>query len=586
MRRFLPYLWPKDQPGLRLRISFALVLVLVSKSVQLSMGFVYAAAINRMQPGLESGAAIAIALVAAYAGARFAGVLFDNLRNIVFERVGQDATRRLAVNVFAHLHALSLRFHLSRRTGAVTKVIERGTKSIDTMLYFLLFNIAPTVVELAAVTVIFWTKFGLGLVTATLTMVVVYIIFTQRITDWRNKLRVEMNDLDTATVSRSVDSLLNYETVKYFNAEARETEQYARVAKRYADAAVKSENSLALLNVGQSLITNLMMAGAMGFTVWGWSIGRFNTGDVVLVNTLLAQLFRPLDLLGMVYRTIRQGLIDMEAMFNLIDTPAEVLDKPDAPALSVSGGAVGFDDVRFAYEADRPILNGVSFSIASGKTLAVVGPSGAGKSTLARLLYRFYDVTAGRIMIDNQDIRDVTQSSLRNAIGIVPQDTVLFNDTIGYNIGYGREGATQDAIEKAARGAAIHGFIAAQPQQYETPVGERGLKLSGGEKQRVAVARTLVKDPPILILDEATSALDSRTEAEIQDTLMEVAQQRTTIVIAHRLSTIVDADEIVVLDAGRVAERGTHTVLLRKNGLYAEMWARQQAESDEDAEAA
>lgn len=586
MRRFLPYLWPKGLPGLRARIVAALSLVLVSKGVQLSMGFVYAAAINRMKPGLEPAAALAIALVAAYAGARFASVLFDNLRNIVFERVGQDATRRLAVNVFSHLHALSLRFHLSRRTGAVTKVIERGTKSIDTMLYFLLFNIAPTVVELAAVALIFWTKFGLGLVAATLIMVVAYIVFTQRITDWRNKLRVEMNELDTATVSRSVDSLLNYETVKYFNAEARETEQYARVAKRYADAAVKSENSLALLNVGQSLITNLMMAGAMGFTVWGWSKGRFSTGDVVLVNTLLAQLFRPLDVLGMVYRTIKQGLIDMEAMFSLIDTPAEIVDKQGAPALAVSGGSVAFEDVRFSYDPDRPILNGVSFAIAPGRTLAVVGPSGAGKSTLARLLFRFYDVTGGSITIDGQDIREVSQSSLRAAIGIVPQDTVLFNDTIGYNIGYGREGAAQEDIEKAARGAAIHGFIAAQPQQYATPVGERGLKLSGGEKQRVAIARTLVKDPPILILDEATSALDSRTEAEIQDTLDRVSEQRTTIVIAHRLSTVVDADEIVVLDAGRVAERGSHAMLLRKNGLYAEMWARQQAESDEGADAA
>lgn len=586
MRRFLPYLWPRDHPALRARIIAALSLVLVSKAVQMSMGFLYAAAINRMKPGLEAAASIAIALVLAYAGARFAGVLFDNLRNIVFERVGQDATRRLAVNVFAHLHELSLRFHLSRRTGAVTKVIERGTKSIDTMLYFLLFNIAPTIVELAAVIVIFWTKFGIGLVGATLAMVVAYIVFTQRITDWRNQLRAEMNDLDTATVSRSVDSLLNYETVKYFNAERREAEQYGRVAKRYADAAVKSENSLALLNVGQSLITNLMMAGAMGFTVWGWSKGRFNTGDVVLVNTLLAQLFRPLDMLGMVYRTVKQGLIDMEAMFGLIDTPAEITDKAGASSLTVTGGGVAFEDVCFSYERDRPILNGVSFAIAPGKTLAVVGPSGAGKSTLARLLFRFYDVTGGRILIDGQDIRDVTQASLRAAIGIVPQDTVLFNDTIGYNIGYGREGATQAAIETAARGAAIHSFIAAQPQQYNTPVGERGLKLSGGEKQRVAIARTLVKDPPILILDEATSALDSRTEAEIQDTLTEVSEQRTTVIIAHRLSTIVDADEIVVLDAGRIAERGNHAALLRKNGLYAEMWARQQAESDEDAEAA
>jgi ATP-binding cassette, subfamily B, heavy metal transporter len=586
MRRFLPYLWPKDQPGLRLRIVLAMLLVVASKAVQLSMGFVYGAAIDRMKPGLEAGVTLAIGLVVAYAGGRFAGVLFDNFRNIIFERVGQDATRRLAINVFAHLHDLSLRFHLNRRTGAVTKVIERGTKSIDTMLYFLLFNIAPTVIELAAVTIIFWTKFGVGLVTATMVMVVAYILFTQRVTDWRTKLRVEMNELDTATVSRSVDSLLNYETVKYFNAEAREVDHYGRVAGKYAVAAVKSENSLALLNIGQSLITNLMMAGAMGFTVWGWAQGRFTTGDVVIVNTLLAQLFRPLDLLGMVYRNIKQGLIDMEAMFKLIDTPAEVVDKPGAPGLVVNGGALAFDNVSFAYEADRPILNGVSFSVPAGGKLAVVGPSGAGKSTLARLIYRFYDVTGGRILIDGQDLRDVTQSSLRGSIGIVPQDTVLFNDSIGYNIGYGREGATQDVVEAAARGAAIHNFIAAQPQQYETQVGERGLKLSGGEKQRVAIARTLVKDPPILILDEATSALDSRTEAEIQATLDRVSQRRTTIMIAHRLSTIVDADEIIVLEAGRVAEQGTHAGLLRKNGLYAEMWARQQAEREEAAVAA
>jgi len=583
MRRFIPYLWPKDYPGLRLRIVIALTLVLVSKGIQISMGFLYGAAIDRMKPGLEAGVTLAIALVVAYAGARFAGVLFDNLRNVVFERVGQDATRRLAEHVFAHLHKLSLRFHLSRRTGAVTKVIERGTKSIDVMLYFLLFNIAPTVVELAAVMIIFGTKFSMGLVIATAVMVVTYILFTQRVTDWRNALRVEMNELDTATVARSVDSLLNYETVKYFNAEKRETEIYARVARRYADAAVKSENSLAWLNVGQSFVTNLMMAGAMGYTVWGWSKGEFTSGDVVLVNTLLAQLFRPLDLLGMVYRTVRQGLTDMAAMFDLIDTEAEVRDRPDAKPLVISGGALSFEDVSFAYEADRPILKGVSFAVPAGRSMAVVGPSGAGKSTLARLIYRFYDVTEGHITIDGQDLRDVTQSSLRAAIGIVPQDTVLFNDTIGYNVGYGREGASQDEIEAAARGAQIHNFIAAQPQQYETPVGERGLKLSGGEKQRVAIARTLLKDPPLLILDEATSALDSRTESEIQATLARVSEKRTTVVIAHRLSTIVDADEIVVLEAGRIAERGTHADLLKQNGLYAEMWARQQAEDDEES---
>ncbi|MEN9288938.1 MAG: hypothetical protein RL317_561 [Pseudomonadota bacterium] len=541
MRRFLPYLWPKDAPALRGRIVFAMVLVLLSKGVQLSMGFVYGRAIDQMAPGLEAGVLLPMALVMAYAGARFSGVLFDNLRNVVFERVGQDATRRLAEHVFAHLHQLSLRFHLARRTGAVTKVIERGTKSIDVMLYFLLFNLAPTVVELAAVMIIFWMKFSAGLVVATAIMVVAYVVFTQRVTDWRNTLRAEMNDLDTATIARSVDSLLNYETVKYFNAEDRETAYYSKVARRYADAAVRSENSLAWLNIGQSFITNVLMAGAMAFTVWGWSRGQFSTGDVVFVNTLLAQLFRPLDLLGMVYRTIRQGITDMAAMFDLIDTPAEVVDAPGAPALTIQGGAVAFHDVHFAYEADRPILQGVSFAIPAGKTLAVVGPSGAGKSTLARLLYRFYDVTGGQICIDGQDIRQVTQASLRAAIGIVPQDTVLFNDTIGYNIGYGRAEASQAEIEAAARGAQIHNFIAAQPQQYATQVGERGLKLSGGEKQRVAIARTLLKDPPVLILDEATSALDSRTEAEIQTTLASVSERRTTIVIAHRLSTIVAA---------------------------------------------
>ena len=586
MRRFLPYLWPKDQPGLRIRIVIALLLVLISKLIQFSMGWLYGQAIDRMTPGNEAGVTIAIALVAAYAGARFGGVLFDNLRNVVFERVGQDSTRRLAENVFAHLHSLSMRFHMNRSTGTVTKVIERGTKSIDIMLYFLLFNIAPTAIELVGVSAIFWTKFGFGLVAATLLMVVTYIFFTQRITDWRNQLREEMNDLDTQTVARSVDSLLNYETVKYFNAEARESEYYGRVARKWANAAVRSENSLALLNIGQSLITNLMMAGAMGFTVWGWSVGKFSTGDVVFVNTLLAQLFRPLDMLGMVYRTIRQGLTDMGAMFDLIDTAPEIVDKPGAPALVISGGALAFEDVRFGYDVERQILNGVTLAIPPGGTLAVVGPSGAGKSTIARLLYRFYDVTGGRILIDGQDLRDVSQSSLRASIGIVPQDTVLFNDTIGYNIGYGRKGATQADVERAARGASIHSFITALPEQYSARVGERGLKLSGGEKQRVAIARTLLKDPPILILDEATSALDSRTESEIQATLDKVSERRTTIIIAHRLSTIVDADQIVVLDAGRVAETGTHAELLRKAGLYAEMWNRQQSESDAEMAAA
>ena len=581
MRRFLPYLWPKNEAGLRVRIVFALLLVVVSKLIQLSMAWLYGQAIDRMVPGMEDGVAIAVALVAAYAGARFGGVLFDNLRNVVFERVGQEATRRLAENVFSHLHNLSMRFHMNRRTGAVTKVIERGTKSIDIMLYFLLFNIAPTLLELFLVSVYFKVSFGWGMVIATLIMVISYIVYTTLITNWRNKLREEMNELDTQTVAKSVDSLLNYETVKYFNAEKRETRRYAEVVRHYANAAVKSENSLAALNIGQSLITNLMMAGAMGYVVWGWSRGQFTTGDVVTVNTLLAQLFRPLDMLGMVYRTIRQGLTDMAAMFELIDTPAEITDKPNAPALAVRGGAVVFEDVHFAYDAERQILNGVSFEIKPGQTLAVVGPSGAGKSTIARLLYRFYDVTGGRITIDGQELRDVTQSSLRSSIGIVPQDTVLFNDSIGYNIGYGRAGANQAEIEEAARGASIHDFIVSLPDQYAAKVGERGLKLSGGEKQRVAIARTLLKNPPVLILDEATSALDSRTESEIQATLERISERRTTIIIAHRLSTVVNADQIIVLEAGCVAETGTHLQLLRKNGLYADMWARQQSEAEE-----
>jgi len=479
------------------------------------------------------------------------------------------------------LHQLSLRFHLERRTGAVTKVIERGTKSIDTMLYFLLFNIAPTILELALVLGIFATSFGWWLVAATCAMVVVYIWFTRAVTDWRANLRERMNDLDTGAVAHAVDSLLNFETVKYFNAEAREAARYERAVSAYANAAVTSENSLAWLNIGQAAITGAMMGGGMAIIAYGWGQHRFSAGDVILVSTLLSQLFRPLDLLGMVYRTIRQGVIDMAAMFDLIDTPSEVVDAPGAPALQVHAGHVRFENVHFGYDPGREILHGIDLDVPAGHTLAVVGPSGAGKSTLARLMYRFYDLTGGRILIDGQDIAKVTQSSLRAAIGIVPQDTVLFNDTIGYNIAYGRDGADQAAIAAAARGAAIADFIERQPDGYETRVGERGLKLSGGEKQRVAIARTLLKNPPVLILDEATSALDSRTEAEIQATLEAIAKRRTTIVIAHRLSTVVDADEIVVLEAGRVAERGSHAQLLRRNGLYAEMWARQAAEQEE-----
>lgn len=580
--RFLPYLWPEGRPDLKRRICGAMLMVVLGKVAVLFMPFAYKSAIDRMTIDGTTMAVAAIIAILAYGAARLGSVLFDNLRNVVFERVGQEATRSLAEHVFVQLHRLSLRFHLARRTGEVTKVIERGTKSIDVMLYFLLFNIAPTVLELVAVLVIFWINFGLGLVLATMAMVAAYIGFTRMVTDWRNHLRETMNTLDGKQLSRAVDSLLNYETVKYFTAEAREAKRYGDAARTYAEAAVKSENSLALLNIGQSLITNLMMAGAMAYTIWGWSNGQFTVGDLVLVNTLLMQLFRPLDLLGMVYRTIRQGLVDMAAMFELIDTPAEIVDVPGAPALNISQPSVEFQNVDFGYDADRQILHGLSFKVEPGQTLALVGPSGAGKSTIARLLFRFYDPQGGRILIGGQDIAKVTQASLRAAMGIVPQDTVLFNDTIGYNIGYGREGATQADIERAAHGAAIGTFIESLPKGYETEVGERGLKLSGGEKQRVAIARTLLKNPPLTIFDEATSALDSATEAEILTTLKSLAEGRTTLVIAHRLSTVTHADSIIVLDKGRVAEQGSHRDLLRQGGLYAAMWERQAQEREKE----
>lgn len=584
--RFLPYLWPKENAALRWRIVWACVFILLSTATQLMLPYLMKWAIDLMGTSGPKMVRLAMLMVLGYSAGRLAQTAFDNLRNIVFERVGQEATRQLAENVFGQLHRLSLRFHLARRTGEVTKTIERGTKSIDTMLYFMLFNIAPTILQLAVVAVIFYVNFGPGLVIATAVAIAAYIWVTRVITEWRTKLREQMNRLDGQALARAVDSLLNYETVKYFSAEKREEKRYAQATGAYAVAAVKSENSLGLLNIAQGLVVNLLMAGALGWTVYGWWRGEYTAGQLVFVQTYLTQLFRPLDMLGMVYRTIRQGLIDMAEMFRLLDTEVEVPDAPGAPALIVRQPSIVFDDVVFGYDKDRTILQGLSFEVPAGQAFAIVGPSGAGKSTIARLLFRFYDPLSGRILIDGQDIRNVTQTSLRKAIGIVPQDSVLFNDTIGYNIGYGREGAGADEIIAAAQGAALTGLIARLPQGFDTEVGERGLKLSGGEKQRVAIARTLVKNPPILILDEATSALDTRTEQDILATLHRVAEHRTSLTIAHRLSTIADADRILVLNEGRLAESGRHAELLRRDGLYAEMWARQAAEAEEIGEAA
>ena len=586
LRRFLPYLWPRDNPALRRRVVGALVLILLSTATQLALPYALRGAVDAMGlPGPRL-ATFALLYVLAFSAGRFGGVVFDNLRNIVFERVGQDATRALAEHVFAQLHRLSLRFHLARRTGEVTKVIERGTKSIDTMLYFMLFNIAPTVLQLVAVAVIFKLTFGWPLVGATALAIAAYIWITRAITEWRSSLRESMNRLDGQALGRAVDSLLNYETVKYFGAEPREEARYAQATRAYAEAAVKSENSLGLLNIAQALVVNLLMAAALAGTVKGWAEGRYTAGQLVFVQTYLTQLFRPLDMLGMVYRTIRQGLIDMAAMFSLIDTEVEVRDAPGAPALLVRHPSVTFENVVFGYERDRTILQGLSFEVPAGAQVAIVGPSGAGKSTIGRLLFRFYDPWEGRILIDGQDIRGVTQASLRAVLGIVPQDCVLFNESIGYNIAYGRDGAGPAEVETAARGAALMDLIGRLPQGFETQVGERGLKLSGGEKQRVAIARTLVKNPPILLLDEATSALDTRSEQDILATLRAVAGGRTSLSIAHRLSTIADADQILVLADGQLAEQGSHTQLLRAGGLYADMWARQAAEGDSLREAA
>ena len=586
VRRFLPYLWPAGRRDLRARIVGSALFVVLAKLVVLTLPLAYGKVIDTMARHGNGALWTALALVTAYAAGRFVTVVFDNVRNIIFERVGQEAVRQLTEDVFRRLHELSLRFHLSRRTGEVTKTVERGSKSINTMIYFLLFNIAPTLVEMIAVAAIFYTKFGWPMVAATAVTVVSYIWLTRAITEWRTQLRHRMNELDGLALARAVDSLLNYETVKYFGAEHRERERFGAATRAYAEAARKSENSLGLLNIAQAAIMNLMMGGALAYAVWGWSKGRLSVGDLATIQMYLTQLFTPLNFLGTVYRTIRQGLIDMALMFKLIDTEVEVKDAPGAPALVIRKPTVVFDDVVFGYDRNREILHGLSFAVPAGGHVAIVGPSGAGKSTIGRLLFRFYDPWSGRILVDGQDIREVTQESLRRQIGIVPQDSVLFNDTIGYNIAYGRDDASQEDVVAAARGAAIEPFIAKLPFGFDTEVGERGLKLSGGEKQRVAIARTLVKNPPILLLDEATSALDTRTEQDILATLRRVSAHRTSLSIAHRLSTIADSDLIYVMQDGRLAELGTHTELLRRDGLYAEMWARQAHERDLLEEAA
>ena len=575
--RVLPDLWPADQPALRVRVVVALVLLVLAKVAVLITPFFYRDAVDALAPE-NAALAVPVFLVVAYGLARLSGTLFQQLRDLAFARVGQHALRQLGLRVFRHVHRLSLGYHISRKTGALSRIIDRGIKAIDFLLRYILFSIVPLLFELAVVAVIFWVEFGWQYMAIMLVTIAAYIAFTFRITEWRVQIRKEMNDQDQDAHQKAVDSLLNYETVKYFSAEDREAARYDQSMAAYQDAAIRTSSSLALLNSGQALILAAAMIAVMLMTAYGVAAGDMTVGSFVMVNAFMMQITVPLNFLGTVYREIRQSLVDMREMYALVDEGAEVRDAPGATALVEGPGEVRFDGVAFAYGPDRPILRGVDFTIPPGKTLAVVGPSGSGKSTIARLLFRFYDVDGGAVMLDGQDVRAVTQASLRRAIGVVPQDTVLFNETIGYNIAYGRDGATRDEIEAAARAARIDTFIAGLPDGYDTVVGERGLKLSGGEKQRVAIARTILKNPPVLILDEATSALDTATEREIQAELRRLGQGRTVLMIAHRLSTVVEADEIIVLEDGRIAERGDHAALLALGGRYAALWERQEQE--------
>jgi ATP-binding cassette subfamily B protein len=583
IRDLLPFLWPKGRPELKGRVVLAMIALVLAKAVTLYMPFLYGAAVDALDQGNPELIVITtvVALIGAYGIARILMIGLAQLRDGLFARVGQHAVRAVGLRTFRHLHALSLRFHLSRRTGGLSRVIERGVKAIEFLLRFTLFNIGPTLLELVLVAGIFWWNFGIWFAVITLATVGSYILFTFKVTEWRIGFIRSMNQSDERAHSKAIDSLLNFETVKYFGNEAHESERFDRSMARYEDAAVRSTKSLSWLNAGQAAIFAVGLSVLMIMAAIGVKNGTMTLGDFVLINAMLIQLYQPLNLLGFVYREIKQALVDMETMFALLGVGAEIEDKPDAKPLAAksadaSGCEIRFENVDFAYDPERRILKGVDFTVPAGRMVAIVGPSGAGKSTISRLLFRFYDATAGRILIDGQDIRDVTQDSVRHAIGIVPQDTVLFNDSIRYNIRYGRPDATDAEVEDAARLAQIHDFIESLPDGYDSQVGERGLKLSGGEKQRVAIARTLLKNPPILLLDEATSALDTHTEKEIQASLSIVSRDRTSLVIAHRLSTVVDADEIIVLDHGKICERGTHRELLAREGAYAAMWQRQQ----------